>query len=102
MTIERADTKDLGRSQEAAAEARKDMQTALQMWGRDDEKSRADYQARVKQRLKTMEKDIESSVRGIIKKVEQEMAPRTQKVSYHAEYKTRLAFDGSSEYHPMG
>jgi hypothetical protein len=87
MTIERADMKDLETSQQNAAEARKEMQIALHTWGRDNVKSRAAYQARVRQRLDTMEEKIESSIRGIINKVEQEMAPRTRKVSHRTEYK---------------
>jgi len=85
MSIECADKKDLERSQAAAAEARRAMQVALQTWARNDEmeKSREDYDAQVKQRLKVMEKAIESSIPGIIREVKQEVAPHIQKVSYH-------------------
>ena len=87
MTSDRADTKDLASSQQDAAEARSDMQAALQMSVQHREESRAVYQTRVKQRLVTMEEAIESSIRD---KVDQKIAPRTQKVSYCHEYKADL------------
>lgn len=69
MTTEHAVEKDLERSKAAAAEARKTMQAALKTWekGSERKKSRADYQARVKQRLEAMEKAFESSIAAIIK-----------------------------------
>ena len=82
MAIELATTKDLERSQRAAADARKDMQVALQRWSRDHEKTREVYRNKVKERLKMMEKEIELSVRCIVKRIDQEMASRGRKVRY--------------------
>ena len=90
MSIERADAKDLEKSQQAAADARKDMQVALQMWGRDNEKSREVYKTKVKERLKIMEKEVESSVRSIVKRLDQEKAFRGRKVRSKCRYKASL------------
>jgi septal ring factor EnvC (AmiA/AmiB activator) len=84
LSTAHAEKKDLERSKAAAAEARKAMQVALKTWekGNEKKKSRADYQAWVKQHLETMEKDLESSIAYII---EQRIAPQTKMVSYYAD-----------------
>lgn len=73
----------LKRSKTLAAEARKAMQVAFLTWVQDGEKKKsyADYQARVEQRLETIEKDLESSVAV---RIEKEMTAHT-KVSHYAD-----------------
>lgn len=80
MATEYAVVKDLERSKAAAAEARKTMQAALKIWekGNERKESRANYQARVEQRLEAMEKAFKSSIAAII---EQGM---DKKVGYYA------------------
>jgi len=87
MTGERAERKNQERSEAAVAEARRVLQIALQSWDRDEEtmKSRAAYQVRVQERLKTMEMKIQSSANDIKDKVVQQMAFRIQKVSHYSD-----------------
>jgi len=82
MTIKRANDNDLNNSRQAAANARKDMQVAIQMWGRDNEKACEAYKDKVKERLKSKEKEIKSEIRDITKRLNHDMATRGRKVRY--------------------